>query len=132
MARIVSLFIASPGDVAAERNHVADVAAALNRNVASERDVRFEALGWKTHARSGLHEKGPQGPIPDARPANRGIQALKLAGHAKLRRGSASVVAKPLQRRGISSRRSSISRFGRVRATPSRAGQSDSAFMVGD
>jgi hypothetical protein len=40
MARIVNLFIASPGDVAAERNLVAEVAAALNRNMAAAYDVR--------------------------------------------------------------------------------------------
>jgi hypothetical protein len=68
MARIVSLFIASPGDVATERNHVADVAARLNRNMAAERDVRFEVLGWETGVRARLHEEGPQGPIDEDLP----------------------------------------------------------------
>ena len=65
MVRIVSVFVASPGDVAAERNHVADVAAALNRTVADERDVQFKVLGWKTDVRPRVHERGPQGPIDD-------------------------------------------------------------------
>jgi hypothetical protein len=34
MVRTVTIFVASPGDVAAERNHVVDVAAELNRNTA--------------------------------------------------------------------------------------------------
>jgi len=68
MARIISLFVASPGDVATERNHVAEVAAALYRNMAAERDVRFEVLGWKTDVRPRVHEKGPQGPIDEDLP----------------------------------------------------------------
>lgn len=68
MARIVSLFIASPGDVATERNHVAGVAAALNRNTAAERDVQFKVLGWKTDVRPRVHEQGPQGPIDEDLP----------------------------------------------------------------
>src|SRR4051812_14770104 len=68
MARIVSLFIASPGDVATERSHVAEVAAAINRNTAAERDVQFKVLGWKTDVRARLHEKGPQGPIDEDLP----------------------------------------------------------------
>jgi hypothetical protein len=40
----ISLFIASPGDVATERSHVADVAARLNRNMAAERDVDSGAV----------------------------------------------------------------------------------------
>src|ERR1039457_2354142 len=63
MVRIITLFVASPGDVVTERNHVADVAAALNRNTAAERDVQFRVLGWKTDVRPGVHERGPQGPI---------------------------------------------------------------------
>jgi formylglycine-generating enzyme required for sulfatase activity len=71
MARMVRLFIASPGDVATERNHVADVAAALNRNMADERDVQFKVLGWKTDVRPRVHEQGPQGPIDEDLPVER-------------------------------------------------------------
>lgn len=65
MTRIISLFVASPGDVVTERNHVADVAGALNRNVGAERDVQFNVVGWKTHVRPRVHKKGPQGPIDE-------------------------------------------------------------------
>ena len=68
MVRIITLFVASPGDVATERNHVADVAAALNRNTAAERDVQFRVLGWKTDVRPRVHEQGPQGPIDEDLP----------------------------------------------------------------
>jgi len=68
MVRIVTLFVASPGDVETERNHVADVAAALNRNTAAERDVQFRVLGWKTDVRPRIHEQGPQGPIDEDLP----------------------------------------------------------------
>ncbi len=65
MARIITVFVASPGDVAAERQHVHDVAAALNRNTAPERDVQFRVLDYKTDARPRLHGRGPQGPIDE-------------------------------------------------------------------
>jgi len=65
MARIVTLFVAAPRDVTTERNHVADVAAALNRNTAAERDVQFKVLGWDTDARPRVHAQGPQGVIDD-------------------------------------------------------------------
>jgi formylglycine-generating enzyme required for sulfatase activity len=68
MVRIVTLFVASPWDVAAERNHVAGVADALNRNTAAERDVQFRVLGWKTDVRPRVHEQGPQGPIDEDLP----------------------------------------------------------------
>jgi len=68
MARIVSLFVASPGDVATERNHVTDVAAALNRNTAEERDVQFKVLGWNSDVRPRVHQQGPQGPIDEDLP----------------------------------------------------------------
>jgi formylglycine-generating enzyme required for sulfatase activity len=63
MARIVTLFLASPGDVAPERMHVADAVQRVNRDMAHDRDVRFEVLDWKTHARPRVDEQGPQGPI---------------------------------------------------------------------
>jgi hypothetical protein len=68
MVRIVTLFLASPGDFATERRHVADVAAGLNRNMAHERDVQFKVLDWKTHARPRVHQQGPQGPIDEDMP----------------------------------------------------------------
>ena len=65
MVRIVNLFVAAPRDVTTERNHVADVAAALNRNTTGERDVQFRVLGWNTDARLRVHAQGPQGPIDE-------------------------------------------------------------------
>lgn len=65
MVRMVTLFVASPSDVATERNCVDDVAAALNRNTAAERDVQFRVLGWKTGVRPRVDERGPQGPIDE-------------------------------------------------------------------
>src|ERR1019366_3513228 len=55
-------------DVTTERNHVADVAAALNRNVAGERDVQFRVLDYRIDARPRVHKLGPQGPIDEDMP----------------------------------------------------------------
>ena len=68
MARIVSLFVACPSDVATERDHVADVAAALNLNMAAERDVQFKVLDSKSDVRHRVHQQGPQGPIDEDLP----------------------------------------------------------------
>ena len=70
-ARIVTLFVASPGDVETERKYVAEVAAGLNRNIADERDVQFRVLGWKTDVRSRVDDLGPQGPIDKDLPIER-------------------------------------------------------------
>lgn len=64
----ITVFVASPGDVATERKHVADVAASLNRHTAAEREVQFRVLDWKTDARPRVHEHGPQGPIDEDMP----------------------------------------------------------------
>ena len=64
----ISIFVASPNDVATERNHVAEVAAELNRDMADERDVQFRVLGYKTGVRPRAHEQGPQGPIDEDLP----------------------------------------------------------------
>jgi formylglycine-generating enzyme required for sulfatase activity len=69
MVRPVTLFVASPGDVATERNHVSNVAAALNLNIGDERGVHFKVLDYKTHARPRVHRLGPQGPIDEDMPA---------------------------------------------------------------
>jgi formylglycine-generating enzyme required for sulfatase activity len=71
MVTMINIFVASPGDVATERNHVAAVAAALNRTIAKEWDVQFTVLGWKTDVRARLHENGPQGPIDEDIPIER-------------------------------------------------------------
>jgi formylglycine-generating enzyme required for sulfatase activity len=64
----VSIFIASPSDVAAERGHVKDVAAALNGIVAAERNVQFRVFDWAKDVRPRVHEEGPQGPIDEDLP----------------------------------------------------------------
>ena len=68
MANIVRIFIASPSDVETERNHVADVAAGLNRNMAAERDVRFDVVGYNTDVRPRVDERGVQGVIDEDLP----------------------------------------------------------------
>ena len=45
------LFVASPGDVSAERDHVTAVAADLNRGTAAENGFVLEVVRWETHAR---------------------------------------------------------------------------------
>ena len=45
------MFVASPGDVARERDHVNDVADDLNRAVAPEAGFILETVRWETHAR---------------------------------------------------------------------------------
>jgi formylglycine-generating enzyme required for sulfatase activity len=71
VVRIITLFVASPGDVVTERNHVAAVAAAINRNMAKDRDVQFDVVGWKTGVRPRVNELGPQGPIDEDLPMER-------------------------------------------------------------
>lgn len=41
---LIKIFLASPGDVKTERNHVKAVVAAINRTVAKDRDVRLEVI----------------------------------------------------------------------------------------
>jgi hypothetical protein len=45
------IFVASPGDVSIERDHVAAVAAELNRGTAAEAGFVLEVVRWETHAR---------------------------------------------------------------------------------
>ena len=61
MVRMVTIFVASPGDVTAEREQCRRVAEALNRTIADERDVQFKVVGYKTDVRPRVHRKGPQG-----------------------------------------------------------------------
>ena len=60
MARMIRVFVAAPGDVDAERRCVGEVATALNRYTAAERDVHFRVLDWKRDARPRAHELGAQ------------------------------------------------------------------------
>src|SRR5438034_900746 len=45
------VMVASPGDVARERAHVAALAEELNRGVAADAGYVLEAVRWETHAR---------------------------------------------------------------------------------
>jgi hypothetical protein len=45
------LFVASPGDVSLERDHVSTVAAELNRGTAADAGFVLEVIRWETHAR---------------------------------------------------------------------------------
>jgi Domain of unknown function (DUF4062) len=45
------LFVASPGDVQRERDHVVAVVDELNRGIASHAGYALEAVRWQTHAR---------------------------------------------------------------------------------
>ncbi len=45
------VFVASPGDVAAEREHVKTVADELNRGIAAQAGFVLDVVRWETHAR---------------------------------------------------------------------------------
>jgi hypothetical protein len=45
------VFVASPGDVSIERDHVTAVAAELNRGAAAEAGFVLDVVRWETHAR---------------------------------------------------------------------------------
>ncbi len=45
------VFVASPGDVSVERDHVTAVAAELNRGAAAEAGFVLDVVRWETHAR---------------------------------------------------------------------------------
>jgi tetratricopeptide (TPR) repeat protein len=61
--KIVRVVVASPSDVAAEREAVVRAAEEVNRNVAENRGMHLRVYRWETDARPGLHAKGPQGII---------------------------------------------------------------------
>jgi hypothetical protein len=60
---VLRLVVASPGDVAAERDILSKVAEELNRTVARVQDLRLEVVRWETDAYPGFHVDGPQGLI---------------------------------------------------------------------
>ena len=60
---ILRVIVASPSDVAAERDIVSRVLEDLNRSVAADRGVRFEPIRWETDAYPSFHPEGPQGAI---------------------------------------------------------------------
>lgn len=60
-ARVLKIFLASPGDVSAERERLGHVVEELNRTVAAHLGIHLELVRWETHARPG-HGR-PQGVI---------------------------------------------------------------------
>ncbi len=62
-ARIVRVVVASPGDVAAEREAVVRAAEEVSRNVAEDRGLTVRVYRWETEAHPGFHADGPQGII---------------------------------------------------------------------
>jgi hypothetical protein len=61
--RLLRIVMASPGDVAEEREVLDKVIAKLNRSTAADRGVRLEISRWETDAFPGFHPSGPQGLI---------------------------------------------------------------------
>jgi hypothetical protein len=59
--QIIRIVVASPGDVASEREIVEEVVDELNRGVATAYGVRLEVARWETDAYPGFHPQGPQG-----------------------------------------------------------------------
>ncbi|MBL8188363.1 MAG: hypothetical protein JNK38_10170 [Acidobacteria bacterium] len=64
-ARIIRIVVASPGDVMAERNALADVIEDLNQGIARQYGLRLELARWETDSYPGFHPEGPQGLIDD-------------------------------------------------------------------
>lgn len=60
---ILNVVIASPDDVADERNALQEIINELNRGIARSKDIRLELIGWKTDSYPGFHPDGPQGLI---------------------------------------------------------------------
>lgn len=55
---VFTVFLASPGDVAAERTQARDVIEEVNRTVGREKRIRLEAVGWDTDAYPGYGTDG--------------------------------------------------------------------------
>jgi hypothetical protein len=57
---VIRIFLASPGDVAAERKLVKEAVDALNGNVADENGFVLQLVCWETNSRPGLDQEGAQ------------------------------------------------------------------------
>jgi len=60
MREVIRIFLASPGDVIAERKLVKEAVDALNGNVADENGFVLQLFSWETNSRPGLDEEGAQ------------------------------------------------------------------------
>jgi len=54
IVQVLTIFVASPSDVAPERSRLADVIAELNRSWSQTLGVRLEMIGWETHVNPGF------------------------------------------------------------------------------
>jgi hypothetical protein len=53
---VFSLFVASPGDVADERNRLEEIIRELNITWSRELGIRLELVRWETHAYPGISQ----------------------------------------------------------------------------
>jgi Domain of unknown function (DUF4062) len=64
--RVIRIVVASPGDVQAERDILADkVIPELNKNIAKNHNLLLEIDRWETDTHPGFHIDGPQGLIDE-------------------------------------------------------------------
>jgi serine phosphatase RsbU (regulator of sigma subunit) len=61
--QVLRVVVASPADVLAERDVVAQVVNEINKSVCADRGLRIEVIRWETDAYPGFHVDGPQGLI---------------------------------------------------------------------
>ena len=62
---ILKVVVASPADVAEERDLVERVADELNRHSAKDRGLGIEVARWETDSYPGFHLDGPQGLVDE-------------------------------------------------------------------
>ena len=60
------VFVASPGDVPAERDALEQIAAEVNRDTARPNGLHLDLWKWEIDACPGFHVSGPQGWIDEA------------------------------------------------------------------
>ena len=57
---ILQVFVASPSDVAGEREILESVITEINQTSSETHNIRLELLKWETHSYPGFGEEGPQ------------------------------------------------------------------------
>ena len=55
---VLRVFVASPGDVQAERDALEEIAEDLNRTIARSRNIVIEISRWETDSYPGFHIDG--------------------------------------------------------------------------
>jgi hypothetical protein len=66
LLRHLRVVVASPGDVAFERDAVKEALAEVNRDIARDQGLELEYWGWDTDTHPGFHPLGPQGLVDEA------------------------------------------------------------------